>query len=116
MAADHNRRAINYFSRSPFQSLSFLISTLAIVILLVWAYIIKGVVLHQYSPQASDDIFPVVAFPLVVWIYSLFLHWEIRIMVESTDAHPSPRLVRLHLALIQIPTVLAFFALNGAAR
>jgi hypothetical protein len=114
MAISKELRAIHYFSRSPFRSVSFATCTSILAVFLVWAFYLEAVAQNLNRSGLSDTFLVLALFALIPWIYSLFLHWEIRILVETADTHPAPRLVRLHLGLVQAPTFMAIWiALNA---
>jgi hypothetical protein len=85
----------SYFGRSPFYSLSFDLVTAVLVI-----FVLSEVRTMREQPsvlKTSDAIFGLMLLPVAVWILSLFLHWEIRALVEQTDETSHyPRIVQLH--------------------
>ena len=85
----------SYFRRSPFYSLSFDLVTAVLII-----FVLSGVRAMREQSSAlktSDAIFGLILLPVAVWILSLFLHWEIRAVLEQTNEAPYfPRIVQLH--------------------
>jgi hypothetical protein len=89
-----------YFSRSPFRSVSFITSTLLVGVFVVWALHVEKAI-RSLQPCASNVVFGLVVFALLAWLYGLLLHGEIRSLLKDTERAPLySRLDQLHQILI----------------
>ncbi|MGB6980045.1 MAG: hypothetical protein WCD27_05030 [Candidatus Acidiferrales bacterium] len=105
-----------YFSRSPFRSVSFDLLTLVLLIFVLWG--VRAIdAMKSASLKASDAVFALVLLPIAIWIYSLLLHWEIRIYVERIGQLPAySRLAQLHRGLIFSVTLFSYVIIEALIR
>jgi hypothetical protein len=73
--------------------------------------------LHDFagaSQAVKSGIFLVTLLPIGIWFYSLFLHAEIRALVERTDEDDShSRLPQVHSALVLAAISLCYLILEA---
>jgi hypothetical protein len=90
--------ARNYFLHSPFRSRSFVASTVVVALEVGWGLRMMYL-MHGMNTNLSDVTFVLSLIPAAVWVYSLFLHREIRnVMEPGTEVSSYSRLHVLHSA------------------
>jgi len=97
-----NNRSVmrSYFSRSPFRSVTFIACTLIVGLFVAWALRLSTT-LRSNDSCASNAIEALVALVVGVWIQSLFLHRELRNLLDSTsEVSVQSRLPQLHWGLV----------------
>jgi hypothetical protein len=96
-----------YFCRSIFRNPSFVVTTL-ILVAFVWRGINRGAAIEAVHPCASRAIGGLTLIPVVVWAFSLWLFFEVRLLTETAvDVPKFSRLDKLHAGLTLVVTSLA---------
>jgi hypothetical protein len=89
----------SYFRRSPFRSLGFDVVT-GVVVVLAWSDL-RAMHLQTSTLRASAAIFGLTLLPVVVWFFSLLLHFEIRALLEETgEMSVFSRIAALHYSRV----------------
>jgi hypothetical protein len=102
-----NLSARNYFLRSPFRSVSFTSQTILLVIFILWG--IRKIRLEEtVAPCTSNAILGLMVLPVVVWVYSLFLHREIGSLIAfGEEASSVAQLARLQRNILLVVILMA---------
>lgn len=89
-----------YFSRSPFRSPSFIAVTVVTAILAYFEF--RSIHTNEsLTTCLSNAMLLLMLLPFATWVSSLFLHWEIRGLVEARGSPVAySRLARLHKGLV----------------
>ena len=88
-----------YFATSPFRSISFNAATVLLAFVF-WGRREMNAI-RALNPSVSNAILGLILLPVAVWIYSLFLYFEIRTVAESANDLPLySRLPQLHRSLV----------------
>ena len=78
------------------------------VLFVLWG-VIQMRAMQRQEPCASNAILALTLLPVVAWIYALFLHREIRTVVESAvEVPPYSRLHVLHRSLVGFVLLASF--------
>jgi hypothetical protein len=89
-----------YFVRSPFRSFTFSASAALVLVFAVWG-IMETRAMPPERPCASNAILTLALLPVMALIYAVFLHREIRAIVEScNEIPPYSHLHVLHRAFV----------------
>jgi hypothetical protein len=113
MVAKDGSQMQSYFSRSPFRSAAFIGCTLIFGFFVAWALRLS-VAVRGRNPSASNAIEALVALVVFVWLESLFLHWELRNVLDATSNISSQsRLRRLHWGLVLGVVVMACIVIGA---
>lgn len=115
-----NATSKSYFRKSPFRSVSFNTVTAVLIV-----FVLSGIrAIREQSPalKASSAIFGLMLLPIAVWIFSLFLHSEIRAVIERADENlpctqltqlGQSRLSRMHWGMVLGITVVSYGIIQG---
>ncbi len=109
-----------YFSRSPFRSLSFDVATASVVFFTLAS--VKATHDASAALRPSAATFGLTLLPAAVWAFSLLLHWEVRAVLDLWESPRSfsqladlhlKRLAGLHCGLVVGVAIISYGIMQG---
>ncbi len=97
--------AQEYFSRSPFRSKMFLLSTMEVALIAACGIFLMYKV-NVSNPCIASAILVLALGPACLWIYSLFVYREIRNLIQASGRFPPyAQLHSLHAGLASVVAI-----------
>lgn len=103
--------SLTYFMRSPFRSVSFNLVTLILI-----GFLFSGIrqLGTMSDPPVRHAVRLLIALPVLVWVWSLFLHMEIHFLAERIDKSDFySRLPQLLLSVVFATTLISYLIIEA---